>query len=746
MTAPTRWGATPDEWSHFDLILGLGEDLLPVVSCPTAVISPDSKMRTLGKTPSLYNSKHHVVGIKDWPERRIGGRQIVAWSRESDYGICLQTRRVRAFDIDVPDVDKATAIADAIETFAGGMALRWRQGSGKRLLAFELPGNHSKRTLTVDGGVIEFLATGQQAVVIGEHFKSDGTPSGSRYEWRGGLPDEFRMLTGDQHESLMGMIEARFGLDGAEWSAGRDRIDRGADLEGVTDDVAIWLPENWTTYGLVDGKLYLLCPFKAEHTGDSGETETCWLVAGSGGVGRGHFKCLHAHCAGRSDTDFLDAVGYRASGFDVVDSPQQHADDYDYAPVGEVNGKAIELPYPGFERDRYGKIEATVGNVILACNSESAVRCRLAEDTFWDEMLICPEGDEAWRSFDDADAVELRRRLGSIGFKPVGRELMRDALIHVGKHNRFDSAQQWIEGLAPWDGVARAAGFMATHMGCEDTPYTRAVGLYAWSAHAARVMDPGCQADMAIIMTGPQGRLKSSAIAAIAPSRKFFATLSLKKIEDDDLARQMRGKLVAELAELRGLNSRDSEEIRAWITNRIEEWTPKYREKSTSFARRLILWGSANEHEILADATGERRWLPARVIASTDLEAIGRDRDQLWAEGLWLWRNGGVRWQDAERLARSEHGKFKIHDPWEDAIIRWLDEPLNVDDVAPRESGFRIEQLAPALGLDIARFGLGEARRIGRVLRGLGFDNPVQREGKDTVRLWVFTNSDDVTQ
>ena len=42
MTAPTRWGATPDDWSHLDLVLGLTADLLPVVSRPGAPISPDS--------------------------------------------------------------------------------------------------------------------------------------------------------------------------------------------------------------------------------------------------------------------------------------------------------------------------------------------------------------------------------------------------------------------------------------------------------------------------------------------------------------------------------------------------------------------------------------------------------------------------------------------------------------------------------------------------------------------------------
>ena len=55
MSAVVRWGATPDDWAHLYLSCGLMADLLPVVSNPNATISPLSKMKGLGKTPSRYN-------------------------------------------------------------------------------------------------------------------------------------------------------------------------------------------------------------------------------------------------------------------------------------------------------------------------------------------------------------------------------------------------------------------------------------------------------------------------------------------------------------------------------------------------------------------------------------------------------------------------------------------------------------------------------------------------------------------
>ena len=50
------------------------------------------------------------------------------------------------------------------------------------------------------------------------------------------------------------------------------------------------------------------CPWADEHTGDSGETEAVWYAAGTGGYEQGHYKCLHAHCAKRTDAEFLHAL------------------------------------------------------------------------------------------------------------------------------------------------------------------------------------------------------------------------------------------------------------------------------------------------------------------------------------------------------------------------------------------------------------------------------------------------------
>ena len=176
------WGALPKEWDKF-IDLGLTEDILPLVCNPDAKIDPKSKMKKVGKTPSVYNQSGLVAGFGSWTEKTSNVSQVACWRKQADYGICIQTRLVRALDIDVPDEELAGLIRSfvqkQIEEAVGRKApVRYRKDSGKCLVAFICHGEFGKRTVRVDGGIIEFLANGQQFVAAGVH------QSGARYRWK----------------------------------------------------------------------------------------------------------------------------------------------------------------------------------------------------------------------------------------------------------------------------------------------------------------------------------------------------------------------------------------------------------------------------------------------------------------------------------------------------------------------------------------------------------------------------------
>lgn len=393
-------------------------------------------------------------------------------------------------------------------------------------------------------------------------------------------------------------------------------------------------------------------------------------------------------------------------------------------------------------RDSEGRQRAaSIENVIDALQHESAPR--LVFDTFQGAIMIGSAGANEYRLLEDVDRYRMRATLGRGGFKPVGDEVMRSAIAVVAADRTIDTAREWGNGLV-WDGVPRIDTAMPRYYGCEDTPYSRAVGAYAFTALAGRLLEHPLQCDMAIILVGLQGAGKTSAVRALAPFPRAFGEIDLSK-RDTDLSRHLRGKLVLEWAEMRGLTGRDNESIKAWITRQTEEWTPKYLEFETSFDRRCIIFGTANSPELLDDPTGERRWLPLET-GRTDIGALRQDVRQLWAEGVARFKVGGVEWEVAESLAKAEHWKFKVHDEWSEPIQAWLDAaPVVPFGAAPPLPGITngmqpltlLSVVTLALGLRVPDLKRSDELRVAKILRNLGYEKRLGRFNGKVSKRWV---------
>lgn len=722
------WGATPDEWFHFDLVLGRTDQLLPVVCNPGATISPNSKLKMLGKTPSLYNRERLATGIKDWTEHVVTEHDFARWSNEPDYGICVRTGHGwLALDCDSEDEDIQADIRKTLVQLLGELPpRRWRANSNKCLYLLAVEGDFRKRIhrLAGDMGIIELLANGQQFVACGTHS------SGSRIEWDGGLPDEPPAITADQLETLWQRLADQLPVSVTTEAGSTKMRDRSTFTPGATDDTAEYLDANgWTLLDGANGERYIRCPFEDGHSTGGDPTSTVYFPGGTAGFEQGHFKCLHASCAHRGDGDFLNAIGIRNDDFEDLTSTDV----------------AEPLPLPAFERDKWGRIEATISNAAKAVVRPDFVDIDIRFDQFRDEIMFAQAGSGQWQAFTDADYARLRITMEKRGFKPVGRELIRDVVLLAADEQPFDSATTWLNGLE-WDGVPRIETFYHTHFGTADTPYTRAVSMYMWTALAGRVLEPGVKADMVPILVGPQGCGKSSGVEALSPDPAFFTEISFAE-KDDDLARKMRGRLVAEIGELRGLNTKELESIKAFVTRTHENWIPKYREFATQFPRRLVFVGTTNEDEFLADKTGNRRWLPVEV-SKVDVKAIKTDLLLLWAEARETFKRlGGIQFRDAERLGASVHEQYTIKDAWLETVEKWLDTPDLMTNDIPRNCEFlrASDVLRDAIGLNPSHIGKREEMRISNVLQNCGYKRVQRRVDGKKMRIFEPVSQPDPT-
>jgi Virulence-associated protein E len=212
---------------------------------------------------------------------------------------------------------------------------------------------------------------------------------------------------------------------------------------------------------------------------------------------------------------------------------------------------------------RYGKgnIPSTLVNVSSVLSDYVFTGSCISYDTYRDELMIA-SFDElgsrgGWQPFIDADYTSLRIRLAMLGFRPVPRDIIRDAVAWLGRECQFDSAIEWLNGQE-WKGHCRCETFLMDYFSCVDTPYIRAMGLYIWTALAGRILNPGIKADMVPILVGEQGCGKSTGVKAMAPFEDQFCEINLGS-KDEEIVRSMKGKSMVELSELRGLAGREAE-------------------------------------------------------------------------------------------------------------------------------------------------------------------------------------------
>lgn len=376
-------------------------------------------------------------------------------------------------------------------------------------------------------------------------------------------------------------------------------------------------------------------------------------------------------------------------------------------------------------------------------------------DTFTSKMMIANDGK--LEQVTDSTATQLALRMEKDGFQHNPNISTIDSvMLAVADKNSIDTAHDWAATLK-WDKVKRCKNLFSLYFGCDnsDEAYVEAVSLYFACGMAGRLLcgPTGYKADMMVTMTGAQGQQKSTAIKLLAPEPSMFGELDMSK-SDDDIARQMRGKLICELPEMVGVSKRQVSHMKAWLSKQVDEWTPKYREFSSMASRRCMLIGTGNEPTYLIDETGNRRYLPLTVPDGTTAKTkeLSNDITQIWAEAIVLHKEHGSLHTDAERLALKHLKAAKIRDGVVEDVVTMAAELImmatddwgkkaNHGGVGLKASSIRRMLMnSPELKDDynvLLKVGGQMERVIGRALRDCGWINKNIRYNGDQVK--VFT-------
>ena len=348
----------------------------------------------------------------------------------------------------------------------------------------------------------------------------------------------------------------------------------------------------------------------------------------------------------------------------------------------------------------------------------------IAHDIFADRVLLNgkPSRDETER--------EAWFRIRETSFLKFPKELFKESFQNIAWANRFDPLVDWLAEAQPtWDGVPRIDNWMTAYLGVEETPYSRAIGALFLTAAVRRARQPGAKFDEIIVLEGPQGIEKSTAIACLSPAADWFCDDFNVSMSSKELLEATQGKWLVEAPELSKLNSSEVEHVKHMLSRRFDRARMAYKHVATEQGRRWVPFASTNGTQYLTDPTGNRRFWPVRV-GRIDLAAIMCDRDQLWAEAAQREASGASIRLDPSLwpMAAEEQAKRVV-----------------VDAVAETFQGFfahfasgkiRSDDIWTALNVPIDRR-QNMGRKVGDAMKGMGWEKIRVRQGENLPYFYV---------
>lgn len=305
------------------------------------------------------------------------------------------------------------------------------------------------------------------------------------------------------------------------------------------------------------------------------------------------------------------------------------------------------------------------------------------------------------------------------------------ALLAVAHANEIDPLEAWLYSIE-WDRQERIGRFFHHYLGAEDTPANSVMGSKFLIGAVARACKPGCRMDVMPVLEGPQGAKKSTVVKILGGD---YAGENLPDFHSKDAMLIVGSKWIVEVPELAAVRKSDIEHIKAFISRTEDTFRPPYGRYNITQPRRCVLIGNLNPdgNGYLQDSTGNRRFWPVRV-GTIDIDALKRDRTQIWAEAMYCFLRGDHWWLEngETKIVAEVQQERMMEDPWAAAIESWAMKQVGT---------FTTAELAKsALGIEIENVNRSISTRIGIILKDLPFGKKRVREGIGL--SWIYFRLD----
>jgi len=296
----------------------------------------------------------------------------------------------------------------------------------------------------------------------------------------------------------------------------------------------------------------------------------------------------------------------------------------------------------------------------------------------------------------------------------ASEKMIINGFLYKAKQNSYHPVRRYLDGLANISPIS-IDDLSRRYFGTTDPFYDLLVKKWLIGA-VARIFDPGCQFDNALILQGEQWAGKSQFFKILGG--KWFDDSFGSNLESAKALMTLHQGWIQEWPEFDKITGKqDFNAIKAFLTRQSDNFVRQYGRESIEHPRMSVMAGSINPSAFLKDATGDRRFwvIPLAKGWIVPTEQLRAERDQIWAAAVAAYRAGESRYLSREEyeIHKKVNEQFRDTDIWLSTIENWLTD---------REiQRFSIERvLLECLGFTLDRIDTKARNRVRDCLISLG--------------------------
>ena len=329
------------------------------------------------------------------------------------------------------------------------------------------------------------------------------------------------------------------------------------------------------------------------------------------------------------------------------------------------------------KRSDNGYYFKTIPNLKAILINDPALKDLFMYNEFSGEIekgAVAPWDRYFMKQLSDNDLSKMRVYIAETWGIEYGKDTLLDVLQDVAELSSYHPIKSMIE-LSPWDGVPRAETIFSDYLGANNDLYMRTVARKWLAGAVARIYNPGVKFEIVPVITGKQGRGKSTLAQKLGGDhfRDDLANLKSK-----DAKEFLKGSWIIELSELSAMRRTEMDEVKAFLSSTTDRYRPSYGRITVDIPRTCVFIGTSNDSEFLKDVTGNRRFYPIPIGQAPEKDVFTLDKDtvqQIWAEAYTFYQAGEELFvsKEIEALAENYRSDAESEDPIKTSIYQYLE-------------------------------------------------------------------------